>query len=149
MLDERRDELTVDEILRLKVDDKLSDDLVDEVVLEIERVDVLTADVNEVAGQYVDVVGVNLSGVVEDVSVFSSADDKLLVDTDVAEYEKVSVVDVIDVLKDVGVTRMNGIDNENDECDEIRRMMFRLKMLMLDMSVLMLWSFFLKMLIED
>ena len=36
-----------------------------------------------------DVVDVNLSGVVDDVSVSSSADGELLIGTDVAVYEKV------------------------------------------------------------
>ena len=28
-----------------------------------------------------------------------------------------SVVDVVDVLKDVGVTKVNSFDNEDNECD--------------------------------
>ena len=81
----KENELTVEDILRLRVDVKLNDDLVDEVIHEIECVDILTADVNEIAGQDVDVVSINLSDIVEDVSVFLSEDDGLLVDTDVAE----------------------------------------------------------------
>ena len=64
------------------------------------------------------VVDVDLSGVVEDVSVFSSADDELLIDTDVAVYDKVSIVDVLDVLKDADVKEEAGIDSKTDEGDD-------------------------------
>ena len=78
-------ELIVDEILKVNTDDKhCGNDLVDEVVHEAECVDVLTADVYEVAKQNVNVEDVNLSRVFENVGVFLN-DVRLLIDIDVVE----------------------------------------------------------------
>ena len=70
LLDVRNNKLTVNGNLKPEADDKLDDvDLVDEVIHETERVDVLIADVSEIPRQNLDVVDVNLSRIVNDVVV--------------------------------------------------------------------------------
>ena len=76
----------MNESLKLDSDDKLgSDDLVDEVVHNAECIDVLAADVNEVARRNVVVVDVGLGRIVKDVVIFLNDDIELLIDIDVVE----------------------------------------------------------------
>ena len=84
--DEERSELVVNDSLKLDADDKLSgDDLVDKVVHNVECIDVLAADVNEVAKRGVVVVDVGLNSIVKDVVVSLNDDIELLIDIDVVE----------------------------------------------------------------
>ena len=72
--------------MKLNADDELSgDDLVDEVVHNVECIDVLAADVNEVAGRDVVVVDVGLGSIVKDVVIFLNDDIELPIDIDVVE----------------------------------------------------------------